>query len=51
MGAGLDRTRVDNLQGATTWTGQGVYTYNLTKIAALTAYTVTSEESTTHHDR
>jgi hypothetical protein len=32
-----DRTRVDSLQGATTWTGQGVCTHNLTKIAALTA--------------
>jgi IS5 family transposase len=30
---GWDRTRVDSLQGAKTWTGQGVYTHNLTKIA------------------
>jgi transposase, IS5 family len=36
MGAGWDRTRVDTLQGAETWTGQGVYTRSLTKIAALT---------------
>jgi IS5 family transposase len=25
---GWDRTRVDSLQGAKTWTGQGVYTHN-----------------------
>ena len=34
---GWDRTRVDSLQGAKTWTGQGIFTHNLTKIAALTA--------------
>jgi transposase, IS5 family len=34
---GWDRTRVDSLRGAKTWTGQGVYTHNPTKIAALTA--------------
>ena len=36
-GYGWDRTRVDSLQGAKTWTGQGIFTHNLTKIAALTA--------------
>jgi IS5 family transposase len=34
---GRDRTRVGSLQGAKTWTGQGVYTHNPAKIAALTA--------------
>ena len=36
-GYGWDRTRLDSLEGAKTWTGQGVFTHNLTKIAALTA--------------
>ena len=36
-GYGWDRTRLDGLEGAKTWTGQGVFTHNLTKIAALTA--------------
>jgi IS5 family transposase len=36
-GYGWDRTRIDSLQGAKTWTGQGVFTHNLTRIAALTA--------------
>ena len=36
-GYGWDRTRVDSLEGAKTWTGQGIFTHNLIKIAALTA--------------
>ena len=36
-GYGWDRTRLDSLEGAKTWTGQGVFTHNLTRIAALTA--------------
>ena len=36
-GYGWDRTRLDTLEGAKTWTGQGVFTHNLTRIAALTA--------------
>jgi IS5 family transposase len=36
-GYGWDRTRLDSLEGAKTWTGQGVFTHNLTKIAALIA--------------
>ena len=36
-GYGWDRTRLDSLEGAKTWTGQGIFTHNLTKIAALTA--------------
>jgi IS5 family transposase len=36
-GYGWDRTRLDNLEGAKTWTGQGIFTHNLTKIATLTA--------------
>src|SRR6476660_5810160 len=36
-GYGWDRTRLDDLEGAKTWTGQGVFTHNLIKIAALTA--------------
>jgi IS5 family transposase len=36
-GYGCDRTRLDNLEAAKTWTGQGIFTHNLTKIAALTA--------------
>jgi hypothetical protein len=28
---------LDNLEAAKTWTGQGIFTHNLTKIAALTA--------------
>lgn len=35
-GYGWDRTRLDNLEGAKTWTGQGIFTHNLTKIATLT---------------
>ena len=34
---GWDRTRIDSLEGARTWTGQGVFTNNLIKIATLTA--------------
>ncbi|MFT4164985.1 MAG: ISNCY family transposase [Microlunatus sp.] len=34
---GWDRTRIDTLEGARTWTGHGVFTHNLTKIATLTA--------------
>ena len=30
-GYGWDRTRLDSLEGAKTWTGQGVFTHNLTK--------------------
>jgi len=36
-GYGWDRTRLDSLEGAKIWTGQGIFTHNLTKIAALTA--------------
>jgi IS5 family transposase len=36
-GYGWDRTRLDDLEGAKTWTGQGIFTHNLIKIAALTA--------------
>ena len=36
-GYGWDRTRLDSLEGAKTWTGQGIFTHNLIKIAALTA--------------
>ncbi len=36
-GYGWDRTRLDSLEGARTWTGQGILTHNLVKIAALTA--------------
>jgi len=36
-GYGWDRTRLDSLEGAKTWTGQGIFTHNLTKIATLTA--------------
>ena len=36
-GYGWDRTRLDDLEGARTWTGQGIFTHNLIKIAALTA--------------
>ena len=36
-GYGWDRTRLDGLEGAKTWTGQGIFTHNLIKIAALTA--------------
>jgi len=35
-GYGWDRTRLDSLEGAKTWTGQGIFTHNLIKIAALT---------------
>ena len=34
---GWDRTRIDSVEGARTWTGQGVFTSNLVKIATLTA--------------
>ena len=36
-GYGWDRTRLDDLEGAKTWTGQGIFTHNLIKIAAMTA--------------
>jgi IS5 family transposase len=36
-GYGWDRTRLDSLEGAKTWTGQGIFTHNLIKIATLTA--------------
>ena len=36
-GYGWDRTRLDSLERAKTWTEQGVFTHNLAKIAALTA--------------
>jgi len=36
-GYGWNRTRIDTLEGAKTWTGQGIFTHNLVKIAALTA--------------
>jgi len=36
-GYGWDRTRLDSLEGAKTWTGQGIFTHNLIKITALTA--------------
>jgi transposase, IS5 family len=36
-GYGWDRTRLDSLEGAKTWTGQGIFTHNLTKIATLAA--------------
>jgi transposase, IS5 family len=36
-GYGWDRTHLDSLEGAKTWTGQGIFTHNLTRIAALTA--------------
>ena len=36
-GYGWDRTRLDDLEGAKTLTGQGIFTHNLIKIAALTA--------------
>ena len=34
---GWDRTRLDTLEGARTWTGHGVFAHNLTKIANLAA--------------
>ena len=34
---GWERTRLDTLEGTRTWTGQGVFTSNLVKIATLTA--------------
>jgi transposase, IS5 family len=34
---GWDRTRLDGLEGARTWTGHGVFAHNLTKIANLAA--------------
>jgi len=36
-GYGWDRTRLDDLEGAKTWTGQGIFTHNLIKIVAMTA--------------
>ncbi len=31
---GWNRTRLDTLEGARTWTGHGTFAHNLTKIAA-----------------
>ena len=39
---GWDRTRIDSLEGARTWAGQGVFTNNLVKIADLAAEASTS---------
>ena len=36
-GYGWGRTRIDTLVRAKTWTGQGIFTHNLVKFAALTA--------------
>jgi IS5 family transposase len=36
-GYGWDRTRMDGVNGARTWTGYGILTHNLVKIAGLTA--------------
>ncbi len=36
-GYGWDRTRLDSLEGARTWTGQGIFVHNLIKISALIA--------------
>jgi len=36
-GYGWDRTRLDGVDGARTWTGHGILAHNLVKIAALTA--------------
>jgi transposase, IS5 family len=35
-GYGWERTRLDSLEGAKTWTGQGIFTHNLVKISTLT---------------
>ena len=34
-GYGWDRARLDTLQGARIWTGQGIFTHNLIKIGLL----------------
>src|SRR4029079_17228274 len=36
-GYSWDRNRIDTIEGARTWAGQGVFTHNLSKIAALAA--------------
>src|SRR6478609_1556163 len=36
-GYGWDRTRMDGLEGAKSWSGQGIFAHNLIKIAALAA--------------
>ena len=36
-GYGWDRSRIDTTEGARTWTGHGVFTHNLIKIATMTA--------------
>jgi len=43
---GWDRTRIDSLEGARTWAGQGVFTTNLVKIAALTSPEPTKSSTT-----
>ena len=35
-GHGMDRTRIDGIDGARTWVGQGVLTHNLVHLAAMT---------------
>jgi transposase, IS5 family len=35
-GYGMDRTRIDGIAGARTWTGHGVLTHNLVHLAAMT---------------
>jgi transposase, IS5 family len=42
---GWDRTRIDSLEGARTWTGQGVFTNNLIRIAKLTRPAPTSSNA------
>ena len=36
-GYGLDRSRIDGIEGARIWVGHGILAHNLVKIAALTA--------------
>lgn len=35
-GYGMDRTRIDGIDGARTWTGHGILTHNLVHLAAMT---------------
>ncbi len=43
---GWDRTRLDSLEGARIWTGQGVFTNNLIRVANLTAPTAAAGRAT-----
>jgi IS5 family transposase len=43
-GYGWDRTRLDTLQGARIWTGQGTFAHNLIKIGVIAGSTTRTKK-------